>query len=379
MSNKFFAILCLASSINFNVLANTNDNTSHGLDTWVEDAELNWKANDFGDFNDQQVSIDVSLKNSAQLQAEESILGMGKEKVDIKQSIYHQNQLLQRFQQMIGLIEQQKRSSLLKHQRGIGQAELNNWKASVLSDQFRPDKLQQADISLDEIWANELDNKAAIKRYQNNTSNNQSRLGAKNTLNLQQVLNTMQRILESGEYERYNPYIRKARLEMNLAQKQQQREYAKESFGVDSIKLQYDNKDEAFGASVGIRLPITKNSFETKLKKQEIYYSTLGLNNTRSRIVKQLRNKQFSVLRLQDEWRSNLKVMNKLAKRMMRIRQTGNTQLILDLQSEQLIYRKRQNEISIQALKEYIAFLHHAGMFAMQPSRNWLQVGAPLL
>ena len=244
------------------------------------------------------------------------------------------------------------------------------WKASLAAGTFKPEKLQQADVSLDAIWADELTNQAGLRQYKEFIGVGVTDLGVKS---IQQVVQSINQILDSRSYEGINPVLRKAQLSFDLAKRQQQRVAAKESLSLNSVKLQYDNKDRTFGASVGVRVPITKNSFDSLQKKQNIYYSQLELNNTQVEIFESLKMIQLQVVHLQDEWRSNRVMLNKVNKRMNRIRQAGNLQLILDLKSKQLAYQKRQNQLWIQSLQEYIRFLYQAGLLSAYSERDWLK------
>lgn len=346
------------------------DTRFQGLDSWVEDAELSLKSGDFGDLQDQQLSFDVKIKNSEQLKAEQSILRMGREKASINTALYRGKQLKQRYLDRVGFLDQELRARLLQKERNIRQSELHMWKASFTAGGFKPEKLQQADVSLDAVWADELKNRAGLKQYTELTGVVSANPGVKS---IQQVVQSINQIIDSRSYEGMNPVLRKAQLSLELAEKEQQRIAAKEALSLNSIKLQYDNKDRTFGGSLGVKIPITKNSFETLQKKQDIHYSQLQLNNTQTEIFDSLKAIQFQVLSLQEEWRSNLAMLNRLNKRMYRIRQTENLQLILDLKLKQLAYQKRQKQLWVQSLQEYIGFLYQAGLLSSYPERDWLR------
>ena len=345
------------------------DNNLQGLDAWVEDAQFTLKNNDLGDFEVQQLSFEVKFKNSRQLRAEQGILDMGREKVQIKRALHEASRVKQAYLKKIDYIEQVLEARLLERERGVRQSEFNLWKSTLSSGNFRADKLQQADVSMDEVWANELNNKAALRRY--------AQMGsvlspAMNIVSLAQIEKSMKQIIDSRSYEGVNPILQKSRLALRIAKKQQQRLNAKENLAVSAVKLQYDNKDNALGASVSVRIPITKNSFDSLQKKQAIYYSQLDYSNTRTQLLEQLQDAQLQILLLQDDWRSNQAMLDQLRKRLVRLRQTGNVQLNLDLKAQQLSYQKRQNAITIRALRDYIDFLYQAGLLLAYPEKDWL-------
>lgn len=358
------------------------DSQLGGLDAWVDDTELTLKNKDFSDFEDRTLGFEVSLKNREQVDAEQEILRLGGEKTDVKFSSLLDNRLRYRYFTLIDLIEQEMREALLKQQHHIAQTELDNWKTRVSSDDFQADKLQQAGVNLDNIWAEEMDNRSALGRYRNNvstaTTTRVSQLGSSlNLISIQQMLQGTQHILQSRLFEQHNPDIRKARLELKYASKNQQRDNAQEKFALTSVKIEYDDKDDAFGASLGVRIPITKNTYNSALNKQDVHYSRLESENTVHEIAAELEEKRFMLFRYQDEWNSTQKLLHKINQRMARLSGMANSQLLLDLKSEKMAYHKRQSTIEVQAYKQYISFLHSAGMLSVKPYRNWLASGTP--
>lgn len=358
-----------------NHYASQSNNDLTGLDAWVEDTELRWKASDFGDLGDQQLSYKVSLKNGSQISAERDILRMGEEKSSIKFAMMLEKRLENSYLNLIDRIEQALRQTLLQQQRQNANADLNHWKSQVLTDNFRADKLQKADVTLDSIWAEELDNRAGLARYQQQFSGDD--VTTRHILSISQMINQTENILQAGIYEQSNPQLRKAQLADGIANRQQQRSYAQGNLALKSVKIIYDNKDEAFGAEVGINIPLTKNSFELAQKRQNAYYASLDVENTRVEIAEQLKQKQFVLFRLEDEWSSNQRLLQKLNARITRVSQIGDPQLVLDLKTRQVSYQKRQNQVLVRALKQYVSFLHSAGLLSAKPYRNWLRPGTP--
>ncbi len=346
-----------------------------GLDAWVDDTELRWKVSDFDQFEDQQVSYKVSLKNGEQVDAERDILQLGEAKTGIKQSMILQNRLKNSYLTIIDMIDQELRQSLLQQQRQFANDDLNHWKSQVLSDNFRADKLLKADLSLDTLWAEEVDNRASLNRYQQSLAG--SVVTTRNLVSIQQMLDITQHVLRTKSYEKHSPLVQKALLDNGIAERQQHRSYAQQNLALKSVKILYDNKDDAFGAEVGVNIPLTRNSFETAQKRQSAYYASLDVDNTRADIAEQLSQKQFVLFRLQDQWLSNQGLLNRLATRIKRVSQTGDLQLVLTLKNKQVSYQKNQNQILVRALKQYISFLHNAGLLAVTPYRNWLKVGTP--
>lgn len=368
------------SALESQIRATSYDTQLNGLDAWVDDTELTWKQKDFSDFEDKSLGFEVSLKNREQVRAEQEILKLGSEKNSVKYSSLLENRLRFKYLTLIDLIEQEMREALLHQQHQIAQTELNNWKTRVSSDDFQADKLQQADIGLDNVWAEEMDNRAALGRYRKSvgfaadTSRNRSNM---HLISIEKMLQSTQHILQSGAFEQHNPNIRKAKLALKYASKNQQRDYAQEKLAISSVKIEYDDKDDAFGASLGVRIPITRNTYDSALNKQDMYYSRLETQNTVQEVAAELEDKRFMLLRYQDKWNTTKKLLHKINQRIGRLSNTADSQLILDLKSERMTYHKRQSDIKVQAYKQYVSFLHSAGMLSAKPYRNWLASGTP--
>ncbi len=345
-----------------------------GLDAWVDDSELRWKAGDFSDFERQQLSYKVSFKNSQQVDAERDILQLGSQQRDINATVLLENRLRQRYTHLIELAEQQMRQSVLQQQRHLVDTELSVWKSKVLTDGFRADKLQDADLNLDTVWSDELENQAGLRRYQQDTG---AENVAQHLISIPGMIDITQDILESRVFEQTNPDIRKADLALRIAKKEQQRTDAEANLAFKSVKILYDNKDDAFGAELGVNIPLTRNSFQSTRKRQSAYYSGMDAENERMRITEQLEQKQFVLFRLHDDWQRNQRLLQKISARIERVVSVGDPQLVMDLKDRQLSLVQRQNQIRIRALKQFVSFLHNAGMLSATPYRNWIQSGTP--
>ena len=353
---------------------NSNNNQLSGLDAWINKSEINWNNSDFGDFEDQKISYKVQFKNREQIKTEQDLLNIGQSKSQLKLASILESKLQQQYASLIKLIEQQKHQRFLRQKHTLVKSKLNNWKLKINSDDFRADKLQQADLSLDNVWGEMLENGGALERLR----------GSKNTVvgntpSINKMLQTIQRILSTGEYQQYNSRIQKAEMDIKIANKQQQRYNAQQKLSFNSFKLEYDNKDEDFGVSVGVKMPVTKNSFDSLQEKQALHYTNLDAQNVRFEIEDQLREKKNQLQQLYNQWLSTQKVAGKVNSRIKRLAATTNIDLLLDLKVQYLAVLKRQNRFEMQALRQYISFLNTAGMLAANPYRNWLLAGTPRL
>ncbi len=367
-----------------NLMANQSQGVSGanltGIDAWVDETKINWRTSDLGDIgdlNEQRLSIEVKLKNSNQVNAEHAILNMGQAKTDLKFASLLERKLKYKYASLINYIEQEKRAKILQQQHQVSRSQLNNWKMKVNTDGFRADRLQQADISLDSIWAEEAENTATLNRHRKNLGSDHSGYVADGIVSIQQMVQYTQHILASEAYLQHSNAIRKAEFEIGLANKKRQRSDAREQFSLNSVKVEYDNDDNNYGATVGIRLPITRNSYDSLLQKQEVYYSNIDAQNTVISTTDQLQEKQFQLLGLQDEWARNQRLLHNINKRMGRLANSGNVDLMIDLKTNNLQLLSRQNRLLMSALRQYVDFLNVAGMLSAQPYRNWLQTGTP--
>ncbi len=361
-----------------------SSNQLNGLDAWIDDSELKWSNSELGNFDRQKLSFELKLKNKEQIRAEQNILDMGQSKVALTLNNLLEKRLKTTYLSLIDYIEQKKRRILLQQQKTLTNTELNSWKIKVNSTDFRADKLQQAAITLDNIWAEELDNNAAIRRYKN--QRNQSQIIAINynreqnayhLISIQQMIDMAQQIIQTKAYQQQNPQIRKAELGVLLANKKKQRFNAQEKFSLNAVKLEYDKKDDNLGISIGIKMPITKNSYDSLLQAQQQQYASLDAENLVVEISDQLNEKLFQLQRMQDQWLSNQQLIHKINARIHRLSHTNNFTLLHDLKQEQLKNRIQQNKIQMSALRIYINFLNTAGMLSAKPYRNWIQTGTP--
>lgn len=362
-------------------------NQLNGLDAWVEDSEIKWSNSDISDFEAQKLSFEVKLKNSEQIRAEQQILSSAQSKVDLKFTSLLEKRLTRTYLSLIDFIGQQQRRKLLKQQYNLTNSELNSWKLKVNSSDFRADKLQQVDLTLDSIWADELENSASLRRYENGNYHNSQSINYEtrqqleqslnNVISIQQMLQITQSIMQNETYQQHSPLIRKAELGTVIENKQNQRDNAREKLSVNTIKLEYDYKDNDFGVSVGIKMPITKNSYNSLLREQQQRDVNSNVQYLVIEVSEQLTEKQFRLMQIQDQWLSNQKLLHKINIRISRLSKTNNINLLLDLKQERMQRLMRQEEIQKRALKEYISFLNTAGMLSAKPYKNWIESGTP--
>jgi len=351
-----------------------------GLDAWIDKSEVNWSNKDLSNFEDQKISYELQFKNRAQIKAEQALLNMGQNKVALKVSSYLEKQLNYKYKILIDVIAQRKQQRLLQQQHALARGELNSWKLKINSDDFRADKLQQADLTLDNIWGEMLQNGARseqLERHdmsQKNLSNSEQKIPT-----VRQIIRTVNSIMQSGQYQQYNQRIKAAELEILETNRKQQRYAAQKKLSFKSLKVEYDNKGEDFGVSMGIRVPITKNNFDRLEEKQALHFKHLEAQNLRLEVSDQLSEKRNQLIQLSNLWESNQKLLKKLESRMSRLATTQNIDLRSALSNQKIKLVKRKNSIEINALQGYVGFLREAGMLASKPYRNWLQAGTPVL
>ncbi len=365
----------------FSTLALQPDNNRlSGLDAWIDKSEVKWRNRDFSNFEEQKLSYELQFKNRQQIKVEQALLNMGQQKLALKVSSYLEKQLNYKYNNIIGIIEQRKQQRLLQQQHTLARGELNSWKLKINSDEFRADKLQQADLALDNIWGDMLENGASSEQLkQQGVSWDNSSKGGQPTPTIRQILRTVDSILQSGQYQKHNLRIQAAEMGIESASKKQQRYIAQQKLSFNSFKVEYDNKDENFGVSVGINVPITKNSFDRLEEKQALHFRRLEAQNTRLDIADQLNEKRNQLVQLSNLWESNQRLLQKVDSRISRLTTTQNLDLRSALSTQKIKLIKRNNGILIKALREYVRFLKEAGMLVSKPYRNWLQVGTPLL
>ncbi len=358
-----------------------------GLGAWVDDSELKWSNSNINDFEAQKLSFEVKLKNREQINAEQQIINIGKSKAVLKLTGLLDKKLKATYFRLIDYIARKKRENLLQQQRLIANSELDSWKLKVNSNDFRADKLQQADLTLESIWAQELENSTGLSRFKsqrqdieynrNHNRNTAIDLNRQGLISIGQMIEISNEIIQSREYQQHNNVISKAEFDIDLANRQRQRRNAQEKISLNSFKLEYDNKDNDLGFSIGIKMPITRNSYDSLLQEQQRYYTMLDAQNVITEVSDQLSEAQYQLRSIQDQWLIKQRLLHKINIRINRLSRSNNLALLLDLKKERIHRRMQQQEIEIRALKKFIELLNISGMLSAKPYRNWLLSGTP--
>ncbi len=358
-----------------------------GLGAWVDDSELKWSNSNINDFEAQKLSFEVKLKNREQINAEQQIINIGKSKAVLKLTGLLDKKLKATYFRLIDYIARKKRENLLQQQRLIANSELDSWKLKVNSNDFRADKLQQADLTLESIWAQELENSTGLSRFKsqrqdieynrNHNRNTAIDLNRQGLISIGQMIEISNEIIQSREYQQHNNVISKAEFDIDLANRQRQRRNAQEKISLNSFKLEYDNKDNDLGFSIGIKIPITRNSYDSLLQEQQRYYTMLDAQNVITEVSDQLSEAQYQLRSIQDQWLIKQRLLHKINIRINRLSRSNNLALLLDLKKERIHRRMQQQEIEIRALKKFIELLNISGMLSAKPYRNWLLSGTP--
>ena len=356
----------------------------NGLDAWIDDSELKWSNSDINDFDAQKLSFEVKLKNKEQIRVEQQLLNLGQSKVALKFTGLLEKRLKTVYLSLIDYIEQKKRKNLLQQQKNLANSELDSWKIKVNSKDFRADKLQQADLTLDSIWANQLENNVGISRYETRRYKSDSQTHyfetpSNNIIPIQQMIEISKEVMQSKIYQQYNSSIKSSEFDANWGNKQIQRRNAQNKLSLNSVKLEYDNKKNDLGFSVGIKMPITRNSYDSLLQQQQQRYTNIDMQYSVIEVADQLDEKSFQLMKMQDQWSSNQKLLDKISQRIKRLSKIRNIDLLLSLKQAYLKRQMRQEAIQMRALRIYIEFLNIAGILSEKPYRNWIQAGTPQL
>ncbi len=354
-------------------------NTIDGIDDWIDNSGLKWSNSSIGDFKNQKLSFEVKLKNQTQILAEQRILNLGQQKIELKLLGVLESRLKTKYFSFIDFLEKRKQKKFFQQQQALTHSELENWKLKVNTDSFRADKLQQVSLTLDSIWADELNNNSTLARFNTQQNFSADSRFFYNIITIPQVLDITQNILKERTYQKFNNMVRKAELAENLTYLEKRRKTSQGDFAVNSVKLEYDNKNNDLGLSIGMSVPITKNSFEQKLEKQKYQYAKIESHLSISNVEEQLRKKRFEIMNYYDQWLSNQKLLHKINTRIYRLSKTKYISLLLELKQERLKRSRQKEALKVNVLREYINYLSIAGMLSAKPYRNWLQAGTPVI
>ena len=353
-------------------------------DSWVEESEVRLSTNDLSGLDDQNYAFRVKFKNHQQQQAEREILSLQAQKTKLQFSDYRLSALQKSYADIIGILEQKQKIDGLREQQKLARLESSTYKKLVTTKQFNPAKIQRA-----EVEANRFNAQIRSENLLLNARLKTIGIPVANKRAVQQFFNHRQwlvgiseiiRLVDQQKFDQMrvnNPTLQRLNLASRIARKQSHRAKAGLKTALNLFELEYDQDKDAFGATIGIRIPLGKSSFNTLSRDTSYQQAQLAQDMTLVSIKNNLLESKLSLHRYYDAYKLQQQLQHSLNTRLKRVIKTGRPELILSLKKGQLKHRTSQQNIFLKMLREYLRFLSVSGQIAEKPLRNWLHKGQP--
>lgn len=348
---------------------------------WVDNTEIRSSDNDISDNKNQSYALRIRLKNAKQKSAEHKLLDLASRRGKAERDVYRLNILRKSYLDVINLIQLKQKLSSLHQQLDNVAMEASAYTQQVTSDVFSPSKVQKADIDADQV-------SSLIQTTQQSLNRSLALIGvpANRQKSAQQLLNYPQwlvsitdmiQIVDKDTLLKNHPSLQRLELASNIAKKQVQHEKAKKSAAVSLFELKYDVDKDAYGATIGVRIPLGKNNFDTLMRNNSYQQTQLAWELKLQSIKDELQASNLRIHDYYDQYKQEAHLLNLLNERLKRMRNSENPELILSLKKEKQQRQAINQSTHLKIVREYINFLFISGRLAETPLRNWLQKGTP--
>ena len=357
-------------------------------DSWVDDSEIRIKAGNlssvdsFTDENNQSYSFRVKLKNSKQRRAERDLLILESRKSDAKNNIIHLAELRKRYALILKILGQKQRIDTLSNQLKLAKLEVRTFKKLVTTSNFDPSRIQQSDLLVSRLTAQvSLNNKSLYRSL--------AVLGvpAENTQKAHQVLNRHQWLITINEMVNVvedlvnlpfnNPSLQQLSLATKISKKQSKLADAQLLTGVKLVEVEYDQDNDLFGATVGVRIPLGKNSYNSLRRNNGYKNAQRAWERKLSSLKSDLADKKILLHQYHDAYKLEKQLQASVDRRLKRVMKTNRPELILSLKKEYIKHQSREQEMYLKMVDVYLDLISISGHILKQPLRNWLQKGRP--
>ena len=357
-------------------------------DSWVDDSEIRIKAGNlssvdsFTDENNQSYSFRVKLKNSKQRRAERDLLILESRKSDAENNIIHLAELRKRYALILKILGQKQRIDTLSNQLKLAKLEVRTFKKLVTTSNFDPSRIQQSDLLVSRLTAQvSLNNKSLYRSL--------AVLGvpAENTQKVHQILNRHQWLITINEMVNVvedlvnlpfnNPSLQQLSLATKISKKQSKLADAQLLTGVKLVEVEYDQDNDLFGATVGVRIPLGKNSYNSLRRNNGYKNAQRAWEHKLSSLKSDLADKKILLLQYHDAYKLEKQLQASVDRRLKRVMKTNRPELILSLKKEYIKHQGREQEMYLKMVDVYLDLISISGHILKQPLRNWLQKGRP--
>jgi len=350
-------------------------------DSWVDNSEIRLSDNDLSSSKNQSYSLRFRFKNSGQKTAEDELLGLSSQRGHAERYQYHLILLRKIYLDIINVIELTQKRDLLQQQLNMAEIEVNAYTSQVSTKVFNPARLQKVDIDRERLRSLLHINKQSLNRslLKLNASVSEQKI-AQQFFNYQQWLISIDSIMAQLDTDirlQNHPALQKLKLETNIARKQVLREKARKSAAVNFFEVEYDADKSSYGATIGIRIPIGNNSFDSVMKNNNYHQTQLNWDLKFQSIKESMTSSHFLLDEYYETYKQERALLGLFKKRLKRMRTSENPELILSLKKQIQQQLTMEHEIRVKILREYINLLFLSGNLAAPPLRNWIEKETP--
>ena len=357
-------------------------------DSWVEDSEIRINAGNlssvdhFTDANNQSYSFRVKLKNAKQRAAEHDLLVLEGKKNDTENQIFYLAELRKRYAFILKILGQKQKIDTLSHLLKLTKLEASTFKKLVTTSNFDPSRIQQSDLLVTQLTAQIRTNNKVMYRglalmgvsVENKQKVHQFLNRHQWLIGINEMVNVVEKTIDESMN---NPGLQQLNLATRISKKQSQLADAELLMGVKLVEIEYDQDKDLFGATVGVRIPLGKSSYNSLRRSNGYKNAQLTWEHKLSSLKSDISDKKNLLRQYQDAYKLEKQLQASVNRRMKRIMKTNRPELILSLKKELIKHQGREQEVYLKMVDVYLDLITISGLILKQPLRNWLQKGRP--
>jgi len=358
---------------------------------WFDRIQLRVSRDD-SDQAKQGYSARLRPKTPGQYRAEKAILALRASRNAAGTTEVIGAALQRRFELLIELNLQQQQQRLASKRQRLAQRAVKAQRASVGSSEFRPGALQQAELR---VTATRRQARLAGHRLKRSQQQIAALLSGTQAASasidlgdllaidaLMPALTAATQLAAGAGGNEHNPALDLARLDVDIARQQLERERKRSGLGLRFIELRHDRDRDNRGGdnriTIGIDMPLGRSfsSSDRQLQHNQAEYRMHRLHR-RQQLEREQVEDELSLLL--EEYHIQQDALADINTRLARHNRSTPVVLTLALQRERLDAHERQALLQADIYRRYIDALSLKGLLATEPLRNWLIAGNPVL
>jgi hypothetical protein len=358
------------------------------IGSWVEDAQFRFNtdtpANNV-DIRKNALSYELRLKPKAwgQRAIENNIIMLRENQQNNAYNQLLNSVLKKRYLRLVDYIEQRnvlrkllENIALLKQERDLLQSQ-------IVSEQFSPEKLLDAEESL-------IQNHSLVNLNLDRLNTIQTDLGfALDDLTSIQTISDNDWLINVADIHQITssdiaqsqsaPDVLNARLKLKLSQAENELIKTKQQFGVNLLKFEYgDRKNDELAFQVGINIPLGTNFNETE-NQNNLFTTQLQLDTSLVKTRQTLAEITREIAWLAEDWQLIDNQIERRKKHLLKEYATTNPFLRINVRKRMMAEKQKKASINRRALTLYVSHLALSGKLTQAPLRNWIKQGTPVL